>query len=379
MRRGAKQERVDEAFDARDASQEIRVLNETFQHLMATLGQRRHELERRGAELAAANEVLTEEIVQRERVEQALRESEAQLRQSQKLEAIGTLAGGIAHDFNNMLTVISGFTQFAMSRLGKDHPVAADLKQVADAAQQRSGSDASAPRVQPQAGDAAARARADASCTEWKGCCAGSSVPHIELEVSDDGQPARVRPIRGSSSRCAQPRGERARCHAGRRRAAHQHWPAMSTAGARRWCFSVRDTGIGMLREVRDRIFEPFFTTKEVGKGTGLGLSTVYGIVVAVGWHHRGRECAGQGTTFTLVLPPIAEAVLDQRQTELTTTSCRPAPRRFSLVDDEEAVLNLRVPNPRGLRLSRASRPQRRRSAVGGRSRARGRDRSPTS
>src|SRR5262249_10143640 len=89
-------------------------------------------------ELASANVVLTDEINERIRVEQALRESEAQLRQSQKLEAIGTLAGGIAHDFNNLITVISGYTQLVLMRSEKGSAAAEHLRHVIEAADRAS-------------------------------------------------------------------------------------------------------------------------------------------------------------------------------------------------------------------------------------------------
>ena len=111
----------------------MRTLNESFNQLMDSLSGKRRELEQRTAELAAANIVLTDEINERARVERALRESEAQLRQSQKLEAIGTLAGGIAHDFNNLITVISGYTQLALMRAERDSRAADDLRQVVEA------------------------------------------------------------------------------------------------------------------------------------------------------------------------------------------------------------------------------------------------------
>jgi hypothetical protein len=120
-------------FDADREALEVRTLNDSFNQLMDSLSGKRRELEQRTAELAAANIVLTDEISERTRVERALRESEAQLRQSQKLEAIGTLAGGIAHDFNNLITVISGYTQLALMRAEKDSRAADDLQQVVEA------------------------------------------------------------------------------------------------------------------------------------------------------------------------------------------------------------------------------------------------------
>jgi signal transduction histidine kinase len=338
MRKGAERERVDEAFDASGDSREIRTLNESFDQLMASLGGKRAELERRGAELSAANEVLTDEIRQRERVEQALRESEAQLRQSQKLEAIGTLAGGIAHDFNNMLTVISGFTQMAMGTLGREHPVVQDLKQVSDAAHSAAGlthqllAFSRKQVMQPRVLDLDTVVQGMASMLRR---LIGA---HVELEIVHVGEPARIKADPGQleqvllnlavNARDAMPEG-------GTLTITTSHRPgAGSLAGV---VLSVRDTGIGMPKETRDRVFEPFFTTKEVGKGTGLGLSTAYGIVVQSGGKIEVESTVGIGTTFTVVFPPVAEYV----EVEAPVDDDAELPRgceTILLVDDEDAV-----------------------------------------
>ncbi len=135
MGTGSASDRLATRFDAGDASPELHTLNSSFNRLMDSLASERRQLERKTTELIAANAGLREEVRERERVEGALRQSEAQLRQSQKLEAIGTLAGGIAHDFNNLLTVISGYSQLALSRTDKIGPASDDLRQVIEAAE----------------------------------------------------------------------------------------------------------------------------------------------------------------------------------------------------------------------------------------------------
>ena len=339
MHEGAERDRIEHAFDATDASLEIRALNDSFRRLMDSLGGKRNELERRGSELAAANEVLTDEVRQRERIERALRESEAQLRQSQKLEAIGTLAGGIAHDFNNMLTVISGFTQMALMRVGKNHEVAEDLKQVSEAAHSAAGlthqllAFSRKQVMQPRVLDL------EQVVTGMEGMIRRLIGPHITLSVVNDADPVRIKADPSQleqvllnlavNARDAMPHGGTLTIQLGHTTRATGHEAAE---------LRVKDTGTGMTTEVRDRVFEPFFTTKEVGKGTGLGLSTVYGIVAQSGGTINVESTLGAGTTFIVTFPTATEYPVSFNEGK-TDAELPCGDETILVVDDEEAVL----------------------------------------
>ena len=299
MRSGAAAEQRQGRFDAADEAQEVRTLNESFNQLMDSLTVKRRELEERTAELVASNVVLTDEISERTRVEQALRESQAQLRQSQKLEAIGTLAGGIAHDFNNLITVISGYTELALMRADKNSPSAEDLRQVVDA------SDRAANLTHQLL--AFSRKQVLQPTVLDLGDVVDGIAPmlrriigeHIELRIQSNTPLGRVRADRGQLEQVLLNLAVNAR-------------DAMTAGGTLTIATGnvqggvslvVTDTGVGMSDDVKDRIFEPFFTTKEPGKGTGLGLSTVYGIVNQSGGAITFDSVLGRGTSFTITLP----------------------------------------------------------------------------
>jgi signal transduction histidine kinase/ActR/RegA family two-component response regulator len=345
MRSGAAAETQEGGgFDAQDEALEVRTLNESFNQLMDSLAGKRHQLEQRTAELAGANVVLTDEISERVRIEQELRESQAQLRQSQKLEAIGTLAGGIAHDFNNLITVISGYTQLALMRADKTSPEADDLRQVVDA------SDRAANLTHQLL--AFSRKQVLQPTVLDLGDVVNGIAPmlrriigeHIDLRIETPEALARVRADRGQfeqvllnlavNARDAMPTGgvlTIATMNVGDADAARD------AERARAIELVVTDTGTGMTDEVQERIFEPFFTTKEMGKGTGLGLSTVYGIVSQSGGVVRVESALNRGTAFTITLPSV-EAI---GSVDVITEDDTPVPggnETLLIVEDAEDV-----------------------------------------
>jgi signal transduction histidine kinase/ActR/RegA family two-component response regulator len=307
MRSGAAMEERQGRFDAEHEAAEVRTLNDSFNQLMDSLAAKRRQLEERTAELLAANVVLTDEISERARVEQALRESQAQLRQSQKLEAIGTLAGGIAHDFNNLITVITGYTQLALMRADPTTPEAADLRQVVEASDRAASlthqllAFSRKQVLQPTVLDLAEVAQGIAPMLQR------IIGEHIELRLATSAPLARVRADRGQLEQVLLNLAVNARdamLDGGVLTiATHNVIDASQRAASRGVSLVVSDTGVGMSDEIRERIFEPFFTTKEPGKGTGLGLSTVYGIVNQSGGTIAVESAQGRGTSFTIVLP----------------------------------------------------------------------------
>ncbi|HEX2780134.1 MAG TPA: ATP-binding protein [Gemmatimonadaceae bacterium] len=331
---------------AGDEALEVRSLGESYNELIRSLAAERSALEERGAELAESNRVLTQQILERERAERTLRERDEQLRQSQKLEAIGTLAGGVAHDFNNLLTVISGFTQLALAQTGRGVSVAEDLKQVAGAADRASHltrqllAFGRKQVLQPRVLDLA---EVVAGVEPMLRRLIGE---HIELRTAHASPLARVHADPGQleqvivnlvvNARDAMPTG-------GTMTISTENGAGADTGKVR---LLVRDTGTGMSAATQARIFEPFFTTKEPGKGTGLGLATVYGIVTQSGGRIDVDSVPGRGTQFAIVLPASDPSAARSKRDEPTG----PAPRgseTILLVEDEET---LRILTERALR-----------------------------
>ena len=253
--------------------------------------------------------------IQRRRTEKELADREEELRQSQKMEAVGRLAGGVAHDFNNMLTAIQGFATLARRQIGGDEQgdhYLAEILRAADrsAALTRQLLAFSRKQVlRPQVvnlngiiGDMQAMLRR----------LLGETI-ELEASLQDDLGSVKVDPAQieqvimnlSVNARDAMPDGGTLRITTGNRRVnGHAISVHDGQLDSGRYVeLAVEDTGTGLDPEVRERIFEPFFTTKGTGEGTGLGLSTVYGIVSQSGGGIAVESEPGEGTTFRIYFP----------------------------------------------------------------------------
>jgi signal transduction histidine kinase len=290
--------------------------------------------------------------VERKQSEKALRESEARLRQSQKMEGIGQLAGGIAHDFNNLLTVINSYSDMLLGEVGVESPfVRNGLGQIKEAGHRA----ASLTRqllaftrqqvLEPKILDLNESVSTMAKLLRR---LIGEDIalvlcPHPALGrvKVDPGQVEQVIMNLAVNARDAMPGGgqltiETTNVEVGRIDA-DQH-PSIDPGSY--VMLEVRDTGCGMGADTQAHIFEPFFTTKGLGKGTGLGLATVYGIVKQSGGSIGVSSALGQGTTFKIYLPRI-EGVAERLEPISTPNVPLRGSETILLVEDEEMVRGL--------------------------------------
>ncbi|MFA7330052.1 MAG: ATP-binding protein [Candidatus Delongbacteria bacterium] len=274
---------------------------------------------------------------------------ESQLRQSQKMEAVGRLAGGVAHDFNNILVVILGQCDLLLMSLDSHDPVRDELQQVRDAAQR-------AAQLTRQLLIFSRRSTLHPQRVSLNGILAdlekmlrrviGEDIrirldlaPDLQRVNLDTGQMDQVILNLVVNARDAMPGGGELVIRT--RNVVPGALLARETGlpeGAPHVLLSISDTGHGMSSEVQAHIFEPFFTTKEAGQGTGLGLATVYGIVTQSGGLIRVQSELGQGTSFHIYLPAVLGESLAGRDGEPRELSGPGGTERLLLVEDEAAV-----------------------------------------
>jgi len=285
--------------------------------------------------------ILTRDISEQRRAEESLRRSEQRLRDSHKMETIGTLAGGIAHDINNMLTPILAYADLAISEIAHDHPAQHHLHGISVASQRarelvrRILSFSRRQEPQRTTFDLRQSVQEDLSLLR-------ASLPaRIVLVTQLPPQPVYVLADRAQLGQVLTNLAANA-LHAmqdsdGKLTITLEFAPNDAMA-----LLSVADSGVGMNEETLRRVFEPFYTTKPPGSGTGLGLSIVDSIVREHGGETSVRSSPGCGAVFTLRLPlaPATALAVEPSAAEALTATDAP-PTRVLVVDDEPAIANV--------------------------------------
>jgi two-component system cell cycle sensor histidine kinase/response regulator CckA len=303
--------------------------------------------------LVEAVVIFARDITEHRKAEEAKIKLEAQLRQAQKMEAIGTLAGGIAHDFNNILGAIMGYGELAQLDDGKGEGCSEHLAQILKAAER-------ARDLVKQILTFSRRSEVELKPVDLNQVVAhsvnmlGHTIPKmidIRMKLAGNLDHVKADPTQleqvimnlASNAKDAMPDGGQLVFETSLVCLDEDHNEShLGMAPGWYVLLSVSDTGEGMDKETARQIFDPFFTTKEIGKGTGLGLSTVYGIVKEHQGHITCYSEPGQGTTFKIYLPANHEA-------GSTVDECAPVDEAQNLrgsetvlmVDDEPSIRDI--------------------------------------
>ena len=281
----------------------------------------------------------------------AHKELEEQLRQSQKMEAVGRLAGGVAHDFNNLLTAILGYSEIVLAALDPDDPRRNDVAEI-----EKAGRRAAAltdqllafSRRQVRQPKVLALNTVISDLEKMLRRLIGEDIDlktHLRPELwnvkADPGQIEQIIMNLVVNARDAMPKGGRLTIETANAELDAAYGSLhVSTRPGPYVMLAVSDTGVGMDRSIQARIFEPFFTTKEPGKGSGLGLSTVYGIVKQNGGNIWVYSEPGKGATFKIYLPRTAE-VAEREESRPVRAEASQGSETVLVVEDEIVVRSL--------------------------------------
>jgi PAS domain S-box-containing protein len=293
-----------------------------------------------------------QDITETKRAETALRRSEEQLRQSQKMEAVGRLAGGVAHDFNNLLTVIGGYCTLCLQKMEPTHPLQKSITEIQKASE-RAGSltgqllafsrkQVLQPRVihlnEVVRGMEKMLRRLIGEDIELS-TAFGSPLGFVK---ADPGQIEQVLMNLAVNARDAMPKGGKLTISTANVAIDHKsNFRNRVLEVGEYVMIAVSDNGMGMTEQVKTHLFEPFFTTKGVGKGTGLGLATCYGIISQSGGDIRVYSELNSGTTFKIYLPRTDAAPESNGHTEMKRLPT--GAESILVVEDEPAVRELAV------------------------------------
>jgi two-component system cell cycle sensor histidine kinase/response regulator CckA len=281
------------------------------------------------------------DITDRKRVEE-------QLRQAQRMEAIGRLAGGVAHDFNNLLAVIAGYCELLLDDLGQESPLRASVEEIGKAAGRaveltsRLLTISREQVVQPEVLDLNALiANVEQTLRRLIGedmLLETALAPDLGKVRVDPGQVEQVLLNLAANARDAMPQGGKLTIETANVELDEPYALIHNGVEPGRYVLlAVSDTGTGIDAKVLPHIFEPFFTTKREGKGTGLGLSIVYSIVHQSGGHIRVYSEARKGTAFKIYLPVAGEAVREAQPAPVSAPS-EQGSGVILVVEDQEAV-----------------------------------------
>jgi PAS domain S-box-containing protein len=281
------------------------------------------------------------------------RQLEEQLRQSQKMEAVGRLAGGVAHDFNNLLTAISGYSELMLRRLRHGDPLrhnAEEINKAGTRAASLTSQLLAFSRKQVMQPKVLDLNMIVADMDKMLRRLIGENIelvtildPQLWSVKADPGQIQQVILNLAVNARDAMPEVGRLTVETSNVELDEENarWQHVGVRPGRYAMLAVNDTGVGMDSQTRERVFEPFFTTKEVGKGTGLGLSTVYGIIKQSGGYIWVFSEPEKGTTFKIYLPCIEEGA-DAAAPQASATEEMPhGMETVLLVEDEPLVRSL--------------------------------------